>query len=167
LCGFDSRHPLIKKPLLIKGFFITVSQSARPVPAFQQPLQVKSLTIQDEIMSHTVKLSEAQIRTALSNGEFGDDVIKSTKNVAVIMSQSWCPQWLMLNLWLKTLPKESDIHIYTTVYDQELYYEEFMAFKETVFKNWEIPYIRYYIDGKCIKETNYTSRGFFLNVFKV
>jgi hypothetical protein len=123
-------------------------------------------TIPDGTMIHTYKLTEEQIRTALAHGEFGDDVIKANRNVAVIMSQSWCPQWFMLNLWLKTLPKESDIHIFTTVYDQEIYQDEFMKFKETVFLNREIPYIRYYINGTFVKDTNYTSRGFFLNVFK-
>jgi hypothetical protein len=118
-------------------------------------------------MIQIYKLTKEQIRTAISNGEFGDDVIKSNKNVAVIMSQSWCPQWIMLNLWIKTIPKESDIRIYTSVYDQESYFNEFMYFKETVFLNQKVPYIRYYIDGKCVKETNYTSKGFFLNVFKL
>jgi hypothetical protein len=116
-------------------------------------------------MIHTYKLTEEQVKAAISNGEFCDDIITSNKNVAVIMSQSWCPQWLMMNVWLKTLPKEADIDIYTTIYDQEIYFNEFMHFKETVFLNDKVPYIRYYIDGKCMKKTNYTSRGFFLNTF--
>ena len=40
-----------------------------------------------------------------------------------------------------------------------------MRFKETVFRNHQVPYIRYYIEGRLVKETNYTSKDFFLKVF--
>lgn len=111
------------------------------------------------------ELSKEQIRAAIRGGEFGDDVIRAGKNVAVIMSQSWCPQWTMVSRWLESIPEETDLNIFTVVYDGKDYFHEFMAFKETVFGNSEVPYIRYYIEGKLVKETNYTSKDFFLKVF--
>jgi hypothetical protein len=114
----------------------------------------------------TISLSEAQIHLTISKGEFPDDIINSEKNVAVIMTQSWCPQWMMMSLWLKTISVESSVNIYSIIYDKEPYFNEFMTFKENVFGNRQVPYVRYYIDGKLVKETNYTSKDFFLGVFK-
>ena len=98
-------------------------------------------------------------------GEFGDDVIRSARCIAVVMSQSWCPQWTAVDRWMNTLPAEAEISIFSVVYDNEPYFEEFMRFKETVFRNHQVPYIRYYIDGRLVKETNYTSKDFFLKAF--
>ena len=110
-------------------------------------------------------LTEEQISKTLIHNEFGDDIIRSCKNVAVIMSQGWCPQWMMVSRWLDCLSEEADINIFITVYDRENYYETFMHFKETIFGNRQVPYIRYYIDGALVKETNYTSKDFFLQAF--
>ena len=116
-------------------------------------------------MAELNKLTDAQVRNAIAAGEFGDDVIRSSRCVAVVMSQSWCPQWHMVERWLGALPCEAEIDIYSVVYDNEPFFEEFMRFKETVFRNHQVPYIRYYIDGRLVKETNYTSKDFFLKVF--
>ena len=116
-------------------------------------------------MTQRHRLTEPQIRHAIEHGEFGGDVIRSARNVAVIMSQSWCPQWHAVSRWLDALPPEKEILVFSVVYDEEPFYEEFMRFKETVFGNGEIPYIRYYRDGKLIRETNYTSKDFFLKAF--
>ena len=116
-------------------------------------------------MAARYTLTEAQVRHAIAAGEFGDDVIRSSRCVAVVMSQSWCPQWHAVERWLGALPREAEIDIYTVVYDNEPYFEDFMRFKETVFGNHQVPYIRYYVDGRLIKETNYTSKDFFLKAF--
>lgn len=116
-------------------------------------------------MSRKHELTEEQIRTAIGNGEFGDDVIRSARNVAVVMSQSWCPQWMAVSRWIDAVPDEADVEIFVVVYDGKKYFNEFMTFKETVFGNSDVPYIRYYVDGKLIKETNYTSKDFFLKTF--
>lgn len=121
--------------------------------------------VNQKAMLRIFKLTDEQIRETIIHGEFSNDIICSNAKTAIIMSQSWCPQWMMVNHWLKTIPENFDIHIYTSIYDKEKYYHEFMHFKETVFKNHEVPYIRYYINGNLVKETNYTSKDFFMNVF--
>ena len=117
-------------------------------------------------MAERCKLTETQIRSAIAAGEFGDDVIRSAKNVAVVMSQSWCPQWHAVSKWIDELPPDAAVSVFTVVYDEEPFGDEFMRFKETVFGNGLIPYIRYYIGGKLVKESNYTSKDFFLKTFR-
>jgi hypothetical protein len=116
-------------------------------------------------MAQKIELSDEQISHVVLNGEFSGEVLGSKKNVAVVMSQSWCPQWTMLNRWIDSLPDYPDLDIYIVVYDRKNYFREFMHFKETVFGNYEVPYIRYYIEGKLVKASNYTSKGFFCEVF--
>jgi hypothetical protein len=58
-------------------------------------------------------------------------------------------------------PKDHDITVFEFVYDRVDFFGEFLRFKEAHFNNDQIPYIRYYRDGKLIGESNYvTSRGF-------
>lgn len=110
-------------------------------------------------------LTEQQIQDTISEKEFPDGILNTGKNVAIIMTQSWCPQWMMMSSWLKNIDAESDINIYTVIYDKEPYFHEFMTFKETIFGNRQVPYVRYYIGGKLVKETNYTSKDFFISAF--
>jgi hypothetical protein len=116
-------------------------------------------------MAELYTLTEKQIRHAMSTGEFGEDVIGCTEKVAVVMSQSWCPQWTAVSRWMSALPENEHISIFSVVYDEEPFFEEFMSFKENVFGNREVPYIRYYRDGRLFRETNYTSKDFFLKAF--
>ncbi len=48
-------------------------------------------------------------------------------------------------------------------YDRESFFEDFMEFKENVFGNRSVPYVRYYRDGELIAESNYISRQGFLS----
>jgi hypothetical protein len=116
-------------------------------------------------MAARIELSEEQIADAIERGEFGTDILRSKKNVAVFMSQSWCPQWLMVDRWLSAMADSPDLNIYVVVYDQKSYFRKFMSFKESVFGNDQVPYIRYYVDGALVKETNYTSKDFFCEAF--
>ena len=116
-------------------------------------------------MARRLTLTQAQIRRAIDSGEFGNDVVRSAPRVAVVMTQSWCPQWHAVSRWIDELAQEAGLDIFTVVYDEEPFYEEFMHFKETVFGNGLIPYIRYYAEGRLVKETNYTSKDFFLKAF--
>jgi hypothetical protein len=81
------------------------------------------------------------------------------------MSQSWCWQWDVIREWFREMEDYADLDVYTLLYDNTEYYEDFMSFKEEVFANFEIPYIRYYIDGKFERESNYTSKESFLRTF--
>jgi len=114
-----------------------------------------------------LELNDSQINETIKNGEFDLSIITSKKNVAVVMTQSWCPQWSMVKSWLTSLKDNENIDIYLIIYDEKSYFEEFLVFKETILGNFDIPYIRYYTDGKLIKETNFTSKDFFLKTFNL
>ena len=113
------------------------------------------------------EINEAEIYNVIKNKEFEKSIINSKKNVAVVMSQSWCWQWRMVNEWLPSISDIDDLDVYTIVYDNKKYYNDFLSFKENVFGNYEVPYIRYYAGGKLIKETNFISKESFLEIFNI
>lgn len=108
------------------------------------------------------EITADQAMTAMRNGEFGSDIIGAGRFVAVVLTQGWCSQWHYLNAGFARLeaagePAQYDIHLFTLVYDEEEYFFEFLRFKETVFGNDIIPYIRYYRDGVFVDDSNYVS----------
>lgn len=115
------------------------------------------------------KITEKQTREAIANGEFGKEVVASQKHVAIILTQSWCSQWVHLNRSLESLEQkyEYEIDIYELEYDKVDYFDDFRRFKENTLKNDLIPYIRYYTDGKLVGETNYVSVNEFLSMFNL
>ncbi|MFW6223899.1 MAG: hypothetical protein ACOC4A_03320 [Spirochaetota bacterium] len=117
------------------------------------------------------RLSEEQARFAMEQGEFGEDVRTADENVAVVMTQGWCPQWTAMNVWLGFMkrrgkPAEFNVTVLEFVYDKVDFFPQFMAFKETHFGNYEIPYIRYYKNGTLVSASNYTTSADFLSRFK-
>ena len=103
------------------------------------------------------------MNAAIEKKEFGDDIISSAGKVAVIMTQDWCPQWHSMDRYIGKLSTENlDVDIYEIVYNKENYYKDFMKFKEIVFKNFSIPYVRYYLNGVFTGESNYMSKNKFL-----
>jgi hypothetical protein len=118
-----------------------------------------------EIFLSIIELNESQIYNTIKNGEFDKNILNSKKNVAVIMTQSWCYQWDYVKKWINDISENSEIDIYLIIYDNKKYYNDFLFFKENNFCNNEIPYIRYYKDSLLIKETNYTTKDFFLDTF--
>ena len=122
-------------------------------------------------MLKRAKLSEEQARFAMEQGEFGEDVRNADENVAVVMTQGWCPQWTSMNVWLGFMkrrgePQDLDITVLEFIYDKVNFFPQFMSFKENHFGNYEIPYIRYYKHGKPVSESNYTTSGDFLARFE-
>jgi hypothetical protein len=112
-------------------------------------------------------LTETDCRSAITRGEFDPSIIASAPMVAVVLTQSWCPQWRFMQGYLRdadkklneTMGKRTDI--YVLEYDKESWYEEFLAFKEDTLGNREVPYIRYYREGRLVGETNFiSSQGF-------
>lgn len=126
------------------------------------------LQIEDDMINRR-KVTEEQAREAIANGEFGKEVVASRKYVAVVLTQSWCPQWVHLKRSLDDLQQKSeyDVDIYELEYDKEDYFEAFRRFKENTFENDMIPYVRYYTDGKLVGETNYVSTNGFLSMFNL
>jgi hypothetical protein len=122
-------------------------------------------------MLKRAKLTEEQARYAMEHGEFGEDVRTADANVAVVLTQGWCPQWTSMNVWLGFMkrrgnPKELDVTVFEFVYDAVDFFGEFLAFKERRFGNDQIPYIRYYADGALVSESNYTTSKDFLRRFE-
>ena len=104
-------------------------------------------------------LTEADCRKAMEKGEFELPPGKS----ALILAQSWCPQWKSMKNYLpdaeKSLP---ELNIFYIEYDLTPFFNDFLSFKENTLQNREIPYVRYYLNGKCTAESNFVSLDGFL-----
>jgi len=98
----------------------------------------------------------------MSRGEFGPDVVGTAATVAVVLTQAWCPQWQWMRSYLDSLPDCPDSRIYYLEYDREPFYEEFLEFKEDTLGNREIPYVRYYREGRIAGDGNYIAKDGFL-----
>ncbi len=111
-------------------------------------------------------ISDELARQAIQNKEFPQEIIASDKFVAIALTQHWCHQWVSMQRWLDNAANEAslldiNITVWHYVYDQTSLTEQFQTFKENVFKNELIPYIRYYVDGVYIGDSNYLpARGF-------
>ena len=97
----------------------------------------------------------------MEKGEF-DAALVSGPAAAIILTQSWCPQWAAMKAYLaKAEAALGDVRLYYVEYDIEpwknLENGAFMAFKETTFKNRDIPYVRYYRNGIFSRDSNYLS----------
>lgn len=106
---------------------------------------------------------------AIREGEF-PSTITSGSHVAVIMTQNWCPDWMLMHSWLKGLarsgePAHRDIDVYLLVYNKVAYFREFMLHKENSFGNHLIPYVRYYRNEICLGDSNQLSERKFLSRF--
>ena len=115
-------------------------------------------------------LEDHQAKEAIRNGEFGNDVLGSSTNVAVVLSQDWCHQWLDMDRWLGELKGDRveglDITVFTLLYIRKDYFRTFLDYKENRLKNRLVPYVRYYVDGQLISQTNYVSKERFLEIFR-
>ncbi|MBN1523927.1 MAG: hypothetical protein JW904_05560 [Spirochaetales bacterium] len=113
-------------------------------------------------------LADTDAQFAMDNGEFDSTVIHSNGNAAVILSQNWCSQWKYLEKDLENLKKTQDIElaVYIFLYNRSPLFQSFMNFKETVFKNKQIPYIRCYKNGRLIRESNFVPGKNLIDFFK-
>ncbi len=111
------------------------------------------------------KLTETECRAAMSAGEFPEEIRNATPAVAIILTQSWCPQWRFLSTYIKEAEANhpGELTIRYLEYDREPFFEEFMDFKESTFRNYEVPYVRYYRSGTLVAETNFISLQGFLD----
>lgn len=123
-------------------------------------------------MIHRKHISEEQARGAMERGEFGDEVTASRPYVAVILTQDWCPQWPAMQRWMSRLEKPTEnsgvpeIDVYDLEYNRLSFAVEFMRYKEQTLGNDLIPYVRYYVDGSLVGESNFVMRDAFLKHFK-
>jgi hypothetical protein len=101
------------------------------------------------------KLTVDQCNHARQTGDFGLDVLGAAASVVVVLTQSWCPQWLMMRHWLEKAAVETGAIVFYVEYDRESFFEPFMAFKEDILGNRHVPYLRYYRNGTLVTDGNF------------
>ncbi|MDR1143580.1 MAG: hypothetical protein LBK77_05075 [Spirochaetaceae bacterium] len=107
-------------------------------------------------------LTEAECKRAMEQGEFDGSLIRGS--AALILTQSWCPQWKAMKSYLEEAESRfPGLDILYVEYDTAPWHEAFMGFKERRFANREIPYVRYYRDGTCTGQSNYVTLEGFLH----
>ena len=122
-------------------------------------------------MLYNKELTEEQARAAIDAGEFTEPAA-TAENVAIVMTQDWCPDWIRMKVWLeswerKGKPAGGDVTVYRLIYNTVPFRKEFMAFKEQTLGNGNIPYIRYYRNGSFIGDSNGVSAAAFLERFGI
>lgn len=110
------------------------------------------------------KLTEPECRAAILAGEFSTELRSSAPRVAIVLTQSWCPQWTWMKGYLPDISSSPDVAVLWVEYDREAFFEDFLPFKEDVLGNREIPYVRYYRDGAFLRSSNYIDKGGFLRI---
>jgi hypothetical protein len=113
-----------------------------------------------KIMKQAKIITKEQALRAIQFHEFGDDIIASSQRVAVLLTQDWCPQWAAMRDWIYSL--DYDFDLYELIYNKVDYFSAFRNFKETIWKNGLIPYVRYYNAGTLTSFSNYVSKEEFL-----
>jgi hypothetical protein len=71
-----------------------------------------------------------------------------------------------MSFWLDSALAAAGARSFYLVYDEEDFYEPFMAWKEDVLGNRSVPYVRYYRGGVLVAESNYVSKDGFVANFK-
>ncbi len=109
-------------------------------------------------------LTDEQLLHAIRTGEFGSDVMASRKKVAVVMTQDWCSDWRSMESWLcDAVGCSEDLDIYLVVYNKLSCFQDFLRLKENQWRNDQIPYVRYYENGKLVRVSNAVPREAFFS----
>ncbi|HEY5585022.1 MAG TPA: hypothetical protein VIK78_11095 [Ruminiclostridium sp.] len=106
-------------------------------------------------------IQKEQAMHAIANGEFESNILSVKSRVVIVMTQDWCPQWTNMKSWIYGIEIDEDIEIYELEYNKVDYFYDFMNFKENHWRNYEVPYLRFYNDGVLTKETNNISESEF------
>jgi hypothetical protein len=109
------------------------------------------------------KLSEAECLSCMQEGDFPASVRCAAPKVAVVLTQSWCPQWQRMKSFIQSEALPADWAVFYLEYDGEDFFQEFLAFKEGSFGNDQVPYVRYYATGELSSTSNYADRHDFLS----
>ena len=115
-------------------------------------------------MSAIKTLTKDQLDALLREGDFPESVRLAAPKVVVIMTQDWCGQWTDMASYLPDFA--SQVAIFTIEYNLLPDFESIMKFKEDVLKNRQVPYLRYYQNGKLVLERNWIPRGAFSDMLK-
>lgn len=112
-----------------------------------------------------IEITDLQAAHIIEQKEIPTEILNDSEKVAVVLTQDWCPQWLFMKRWLKKT-EEKGIKTYYISYNKKSFYNEFMNVKETAFGNDLVPYVRYYVNGKYVDDSNFVSEELFLSNFK-
>ncbi len=116
-------------------------------------------------------LKDSDIAQVIEKTEFAPGLLNVNQQVAFILTQSWCWQWVEMHGWLKSLASnaqsESSCSVYYYEYDKSDLFDPFRNFKERQWNNHEVPYIRYYHHTNLIAESNYVKQEQFFSYFKL
>jgi hypothetical protein len=110
------------------------------------------------------KLSEDQVLELVKTGDFSPDIIASKQKVVIILTQDWCPDWKSMKQWLDALDDAVDVDICELIYNRSEHFQNCLDLKENTWNNSLIPYLRYYVNGVLIKESNYVTKEEFLKI---
>jgi hypothetical protein len=110
------------------------------------------------------RLSRDECLAAIRDGEFAPALRSAAAAVAIVLTQSWCPQWGWMRSYLENLPPDPSRETLWVEYDLEDFFEPFMRFKEEAFRNDQVPYVRYYRGGILVAESNFIDQGGFLRL---
>jgi hypothetical protein len=107
-------------------------------------------------------LTQDQLDALVRDGEFPESVRLAADKVVVVMTQDWCGQWINMATYL---PEFADrAAIFTVEYNLLPDFERIMKFKEDVFGNAQVPYVRYYRGGKFVRASNWVPRSAFSTI---
>jgi hypothetical protein len=120
-------------------------------------------------MIQLVKLPHEEALKAIEEGEFPKETLHQSEYVAIVLTQSWCPEWKLMNRYLTSIHKsgadsQEDATIYYLIYDGTDYFDQFKGFKEKVLGNALIPYVRFYHRGLLTGESNFLGKYDFLKL---
>jgi hypothetical protein len=104
-------------------------------------------------------LTKDQLDALLREGEFPESVRLAASKVVVVMTQGWCGQWANMKAYLPDFAEQAAI--FTVEYNLLPDFERIMSFKEDVLDNQQVPYVRFYRDGKLVHQSNWVPRAAF------
>lgn len=117
-------------------------------------------------MIRNYNITKDQALSTMKNADFSRDIVCSQNIVIIILTQDWCPQWIDMKTWVYSTITDKDIDFYELVYNKTDYFYDFKSFKETRWKNYNVPYLRIYKNGNLVRQTNYISKDEFVELLE-
>jgi hypothetical protein len=111
-------------------------------------------------------LTDRQAEAMMKSGDIDPALLSAKGGTALILTQSWCPQWRYMKSYLEGLPLPAEAAVLAFEYDRSPLFREFMAFKESAFKNFQVPYCRFYLNGRFAMDSNSIEKARFLKILE-
>ena len=104
-------------------------------------------------------LTQDHLDALLRDGEFPESVRLAAPQVVVVMTQDWCGQWASMKAYLPDFAVQAAI--FAVEYNLLPDFQRIMRFKEDVWGNQYVPYVRFYRAGKLVRQSNWVPRASF------